>query len=54
MPKQAQTSSTAMQPTYPRCLRLVTCALVVWAIREGRQAASSVDEYLMGASDLPR
>ena len=29
-------------------------SLVVWAIREGRQAARSVDEYLMGVSDLPR
>ena len=29
-------------------------SLVVWAIREGRQAARSVDEYLMGKSDLPR
>jgi glutamate synthase (NADPH/NADH) small chain len=29
-------------------------SLVVWAIREGRQAARSVDEVLMGASDLPR
>ena len=29
-------------------------SLVVWAIREGRQAARSVDEYLMGFSDLPR
>ncbi len=29
-------------------------SLVVWAIREGRQAARSVDEYLMGTSDLPR
>ena len=28
-------------------------SLVVWAIREGRQAARSVDEYLMGSSDLP-
>jgi glutamate synthase (NADPH/NADH) small chain len=27
---------------------------VVWAIREGRQAARSVDEFLMGSSDLPR
>jgi glutamate synthase (NADPH/NADH) small chain len=27
---------------------------VVWAIREGRQAARAVDEYLMGTSDLPR
>jgi len=27
---------------------------VVWAIREGRQAARSIDEFLMGTSDLPR
>ena len=29
-------------------------SLVVWAIREGRQAARSVDQFLMGSSDLPR
>jgi glutamate synthase (NADPH/NADH) small chain len=29
-------------------------SLVVWAIREGRQAARAVDEFLMGCSDLPR
>jgi glutamate synthase (NADPH/NADH) small chain len=29
-------------------------SLVVWAIREGRQAAHAVDEFLMGASELPR
>ncbi len=29
-------------------------SLVVWAIREGRQCARSVDEYLMGSSELPR
>ena len=29
-------------------------SLVVWAIREGRQAARAVDEYLMGTSELPR
>ncbi len=29
-------------------------SLVVWAIREGRQCARSVDEYLMGSSQLPR
>jgi glutamate synthase (NADPH/NADH) small chain len=41
--------------------RIFTCgdmrrgqSLVVWAIREGRQCARSVDEYLMGASSLPR
>jgi len=29
-------------------------SLVVWAIREGRQAARAVDEALMGTSNLPR
>lgn len=29
-------------------------SLVVWAIREGRQTARAVDEYLMGTSTLPR
>ncbi len=29
-------------------------SLVVWAIREGRQAARAVDEFLMDASNLPR
>jgi glutamate synthase (NADPH/NADH) small chain len=29
-------------------------SLVVWAIREGRQCARAVDEYLAGSSDLPR
>jgi glutamate synthase (NADPH/NADH) small chain len=29
-------------------------SLVVWAIREGRQCARTVDEFLMGASELPR
>ena len=29
-------------------------SLVVWAIREGRQAARAVDEYLMGFSELPQ
>ncbi len=29
-------------------------SLVVWAIREGRQAARAVDEFLMGCSTLPR
>ena len=29
-------------------------SLVVWAIREGRQAAHSIDTFLMGRSDLPR
>ena len=29
-------------------------SLVVWAIREGRQCARSVDEFLMGSTELPR
>ena len=29
-------------------------SLVVWAIREGRQCARSVDQFLMGYSELPR
>jgi len=29
-------------------------SLVVWAIREGRQAARAVDHFLMGRTDLPR
>ena len=29
-------------------------SLVVWAIREGRQCAAAIDEFLMGATRLPR
>ena len=29
-------------------------SLVVWAIREGRQAARAVEEFLLGSSELPR
>jgi len=29
-------------------------SLIVWAIREGRQAARAVDQYLMGRTELPR
>jgi glutamate synthase (NADPH/NADH) small chain len=29
-------------------------SLVVWAIREGRQAARAIDEFLTGSSLLPR
>jgi glutamate synthase (NADPH/NADH) small chain len=29
-------------------------SLVVWAIREGRQAARAIDQFLMGESELPR
>jgi glutamate synthase (NADPH/NADH) small chain len=56
--KATPTSPAATPPTCPRCLPPATCAaaraLVVWAIREGRQAARAVDEFLMGFSDLPR
>jgi glutamate synthase (NADPH/NADH) small chain len=29
-------------------------SLVVWAIREGRQCARAIDEFLTGSSELPR
>ena len=29
-------------------------SLVVWAIREGRQAAHAIDKFLMGKTELPR
>ena len=29
-------------------------SLIVWAIAEGRHAAWSIDEFLMGSSELPR
>jgi glutamate synthase (NADPH) small chain len=29
-------------------------SLVVWAIREGRQCASAIDQHLMGTTNLPR
>src|SRR6185503_12118531 len=29
-------------------------SLIVWAIAEGRHVAHTIDEFLMGASDLPR
>jgi glutamate synthase (NADPH/NADH) small chain len=29
-------------------------SLVVWAIREGRQCARAIDEFLMGSSKLPQ
>ena len=49
------------QTTRPSSDKVFACgdmrrgqSLVVWAIREGRQCARAVDEYLMGATDLPR
>jgi len=29
-------------------------SLVVWAIREGRLCARSIDQFLMGATNLPK
>ena len=29
-------------------------SLIVWAIAEGRHAARSIDEFLMGSSELPK
>ena len=54
-------ASTAGEASYQTSLPQVFTAgdmrrgqsLVVWAIREGRQCARAVDEYLMGQSDLP-
>ena len=55
------TCSPTPRTTAPRgrsCSRRATAAaaraLVVWAIREGRQAARSIDAFLMGSSQLPR
>jgi glutamate synthase (NADPH/NADH) small chain len=52
-----QTRSPIEAPT----LKVFACgdmrrgqSLVVWAIREGRQAAHAVDKFLMGTSSLPR
>ena len=57
-PRPAPTATAATRPT---CAKVFAAgdmrrgqSLVVWAIREGRQAARAVDEFLMGFSDLPR
>jgi glutamate synthase (NADPH/NADH) small chain len=55
-------ATTEGQDSYRTSLQKVFAAgdmrrgqsLVVWAIREGRQCALAVDEFLMGSSDLPR
>ena len=59
---RASTDSTASAAAYHTNVPKVFAAgdtrrgqsLVVWAIREGRQAARAVDEFLMGSSVLPR
>ncbi len=59
---KASTEESAAQGAYFTNVKKVFAAgdvrrgqsLVVWAIREGRQAAKAVDEFLMGTSTLPR
>jgi len=59
---KASTEETPLQGAYFTNVKKVFAAgdvrrgqsLVVWAIREGRQAAKAVDEFLMGTSTLPR
>jgi glutamate synthase (NADPH/NADH) small chain len=59
---RALTDSTAALKAYHTNVPKVFAAgdtrrgqsLVVWAIREGRQAARAIDEFLMGSSLLPR
>jgi glutamate synthase (NADPH/NADH) small chain len=60
--KDARSNVKADTETYQTSVAKVFAAgdmrrgqsLVVWAIREGRQCARAVDEFLMGSSDLPR
>ena len=56
--KAATEGTMAYQTTNPKVFAAGDMrrgqSLVVWAIREGRQCARSVDEFLMGTSDLPR
>ena len=58
---RAATSPPIRAPTSPRSTSVFACgdmrrgqSLVVWAIREGRQAAHAIDKYLMGSTVLPR
>ena len=59
---KANTENSASGPAYATSVPKVFAAgdmrrgqsLVVWAIREGRQCARAVDEFLMGSSELPR
>ncbi len=58
---RAATSRPTSRTTRPRCRSSSPAgdmrrgqSLVVWAIREGRQCARSIDESLMGTSTLPR
>jgi glutamate synthase (NADPH/NADH) small chain len=59
---RANVENSASGPAYATSVPKVFAAgdmrrgqsLVVWAIREGRQCARGVDEFLMGFSELPR
>ena len=56
--KAATESAAAYQTNVPKVFAAGDMrrgqSLVVWAIREGRQAARAIDEFLMGSSTLPR
>ena len=54
MPPSATTASRAARRSSPPATSAAGRSLVVWAIREGRQAAHAIDRFLMGRSDLPR
>jgi hypothetical protein len=65
LPPRRRAASRARHAVQPRSLarssRVFACgdmrrgqSLVVWAIREGRQAAHAVDKFLMGSTTLPR
>jgi glutamate synthase (NADPH) small chain len=45
---------TSLPKVFASCDMRRGQSLVVWAIREGRQCARAIDEFLMGASKLPR
>ena len=58
-PLQAETVRLYFDPATPQMVFAAGDmrrgqSLVVWAIREGRQCARAVDEFLMGSSVLPR
>ena len=57
-PRPPPTATAATPPSVPKVFAAGDMrrgqSLVVWAIREGRQCARAVDEFLMGFSELPR
>jgi len=50
----SDTYSTSVQKVFAAGDTRRGQSLIVWAIREGRQCARAVDEFLMGVSELPR